>query len=150
MVGSAAAVPGCAWPVDAGACTPKGIVAAPPPPSGGCGCAPRDACRRARGSWNRPSVAADLADALGDVGRERLHAAERLRQPARRVGERDRPGLEAHVVGEDRALLLRQLEPQRGLLLEVSRELARVEQPLRAHRDRLYLVAADGGLGGGE
>jgi len=24
MVDSAAAVPGCAWPVDAGACTPKG------------------------------------------------------------------------------------------------------------------------------
>ena len=82
------------------------------------------------------ALAVDLADALGHVGRERGDAVERGRDAARAVRERDRARLEPHAVGEDRALLARQLEPERGLLLEVARELARGQQPLGAERDR--------------
>src|SRR3954451_4620535 len=45
----------------------RGIVAAPPPPSGGCGPAPRDACRRVRGSWGRPSSIARLPREEPDI-----------------------------------------------------------------------------------
>src|SRR6185436_1137142 len=55
MVDPAAAVPGCAGPMDAGRCTPKGDRGSATSPSGGCRPAPRGACRRVRGSWDQPS-----------------------------------------------------------------------------------------------
>src|SRR3954452_5017702 len=76
----------------------RGIVAAPPPPSGGCGPAPRDACRRARGSWDQPSrpgaqVVALLGGELVD-----LHAA-RLELETRDLAI-DRLGHRMHTGGQ--------------------------------------------------
>ena len=80
-----------------------------------------------------------------------VKAARRLNepgQPARAVGERDRAVLEPDAVGEDRATGARQLETERGLRLEVARELARRQQPLGPERDRLAPVAAHGAVVG--
>ena len=44
-------------------------MAAPQTPPGGCGPAPRGACRRVRGSWNQPSA---VASAVRSVRRHLL------------------------------------------------------------------------------
>src|SRR3954453_14102901 len=48
-----------------GRARPRGTVAEPRTPLGGCGPAPRDACRRVRRSWNRPTSLAGMTPISG-------------------------------------------------------------------------------------